>query len=284
MKKITKILLATDFSEDSYNAYKYALQLINNMKVEMIVLHVIPAMIPSLELPLVDQSAKKDRLGEAAMKMKAFIERGISETSSPGVNYYEKIHTSIEIGDPVKNIGQTIDSNQIKLTITGRRGQNNNLLKSLGTVSLSLLNDLKSDVFIIPSKTEYKTIKKVGFAMAYYNDNPYYITKTKEIFQNKDLEFEYVHIATQNKANYAEANLSQPPSNRFNNKKVQWSTISADNIAEALISFSLEKNLDVLVLLERKKGLFQKIFAKNTAKDVIKISEYPILVLKDDTH
>ena len=285
MKKITKILLATDFSEDSYNAYKYALELINEMKVELLVLHVVPSIIEPSGLTFVEKLSKKSSISDAVIEMRSFIQRGISEMNYTETNFYEKIQTDIEVGDPVKTIGEIVERNQINLIITGRRGQSNNIFKSLGSISLSLLNDLKTDIFIIPNKANYKTINKVLFASADYSNDSYYIEKTKEIFQKKDIEFEHVHVAPSKTTKDIEEQMAQ--TEFYSNNAVKYTLLTRDDtstntIVEALITFSKDKALDALVLLERKKGIFQKLFTKNTAKEVIKLSENPILVLKNN--
>jgi len=144
---------------------------------------------------------------------------------------------------------------------------------------------LKTDIFIIPNKANYKTINKVLFASADYSNDSYYIEKTKEIFQKKDIEFEHVHVAPSKTTKDIEEQMAQ--TEFYSNNAVKYTLLTRDDtstntIVEALITFSKDKALDALVLLERKKGIFQKLFTKNTAKEVIKLSENPILVLKNN--
>lgn len=284
MKKITKLLLATDFSEDSYDAYLYALNLIRDMNVDMEILHVIPAIFEPVGLPVVDNLSMKTALGDAVMQMKTFVQKGIAELDSSEVNFHEKIQTNIEIGDPVKTIRRIVKRDGINLTIVGRRGQSNKVLNSLGSVSMSLLKDLKSDILIIPSGTKYEAIHHVGIATDSHQKDPSIAAKAKEIFQKKGITFDYVHVSKEKSTDFAKilSNQKEYISPNVKEAAVEYSPIVDENVAKSLIRFAEEREIDVLVLSNKKKTIFQQLFLKSTIKELIRISNYPMMILKGD--
>ncbi len=118
MKNIDKILFATDFSEASKYACKYAIAMAKQFDAKLLVLHVIS----ELDVPLVglfpdhyvEAHIKETAVGSSKM-MAGFCNRNFKE--------FENFESLILTGIPFKTIIDTAESEDVSFIVVGTHGR-----------------------------------------------------------------------------------------------------------------------------------------------------------------
>ncbi len=139
-----KILVPYDASEFSNKALLVAIEVAENMKAQILILHVVPSLpisdkqyhkITSKEEELTFSSLIKERYQEISNKINRVIDEKVDEYNTSKI----PIKTELKIGTPANTILQFVEENSIDLIIIGSKGASgiSKLAKGLGLGSVS---------------------------------------------------------------------------------------------------------------------------------------------------
>ncbi len=134
MPELSKILLATDFSDDSVNALRYAEELARKFSSEIIVLHVdqplAPVMVselgPAFDVGAMNQIAEEQRL--AAQRE---LDRIVTRLRDGGI----KARSLLRVGAPFLEIIHAAQSEGVDLIVMGTHGRSGLAHVLLGSVA-----------------------------------------------------------------------------------------------------------------------------------------------------
>jgi universal stress protein A len=131
---INKILLATDFSDDSVNARRYAEELAHKFSAEIIVLHVdqplAPVMVGELG-PAFDVSAMTQIAEEQRLAAQRELDRIVTELRGGQI----KAKSMLRVGAPFVEIVQAARTEAVDLIVTGTHGRTGLAHVLLGSVA-----------------------------------------------------------------------------------------------------------------------------------------------------
>jgi nucleotide-binding universal stress UspA family protein len=119
MPSFDKILYATDFSESSEHAFKYALSLAQKFQSRLIILHVInePVDLRGFYVPHVSFENLEKEIEEGAQKM---MEKFCASHIGADFTDYE---TDIVTGIPYEEILRRADKEQVSFIVLGTQGR-----------------------------------------------------------------------------------------------------------------------------------------------------------------
>lgn len=118
MKKIDKILFATDFSESSDNAFEYAQTMATAFNARLVIIHVInePVDLRGFYVPHISFDKLEEEIRQGAEKMM----RKFCETKLGGYADYE---SSVVSGIPYEEILKKADAENVSLVVMGTHGR-----------------------------------------------------------------------------------------------------------------------------------------------------------------
>ena len=155
--KIKKILYATDLSQNSAYAFRYAVEAAEIYEAEIYILHVLER-IPSAEGYLLRDSPLGKRLKseyeaertEAVKKIKSRLGDFCRQELKDKPALLKRLTIQVIDGHPAAEILQKVDELKPDLLVMGTHGKGLLAHAFLGSVAKKILNRIKIPVFIIP--------------------------------------------------------------------------------------------------------------------------------------
>ena len=153
--KIKRVLYATDLSESSMYAFRYAVNTIEKHDAEMIVLHVIEAIPPAVQAYIMFnrniEDIKDEVVEETSTRLNEFCKGELQEKPQ----LLERIK-SVEAkeGYPADEILKVADEQKCDVIIMGTHGKGLLTHTFLGSVAERVLRRSTKPIFIIPLPKE----------------------------------------------------------------------------------------------------------------------------------
>ncbi|WP_020568840.1 universal stress protein [Neolewinella persica] len=280
-----KILLPTDFSDTAASALRYGEFLAKRLDFELEVVHAHDGYGHS-EDPTV-------RKGDLTTKMNVqhqldeFLRLNSTQATANKATKTEpllKIKTREVTGSPVDTILKLSDDGDTALIVMGGVGSGkvSSNTPMFGSVAKSIALNAKVPVLLIPQGHDQPSLEKVSIT---FNDfKPLQETSDKADFLIDAFKpkMRLVHVEHHDddreslkKMNLLKASLKTG----FPDYSVDLDVLPPANLAESLLAYIAEFDLDLLVMGHRKRGLFSRLFLRSGVAPVLDISPIPILVV-----
>ena len=192
MKKSKNILVPTDFSTPSSNAFRYALLLADKLEANIQLLHVVFPEAEPLDFPVLVAQSTQLRLESAKEQLTDFVNIGMTQMVEQLKNV-PAITTNIELGTPSKIISDIADKNDIDLIIIGTKGAHSNLEKFMGSVSAGVVKKSPCSVLVVPESAEMR-FEKVAYASDLNDADPFEIWKMIRLLDLESPTIRCIHF------------------------------------------------------------------------------------------
>lgn len=266
MENFTSIILLTDFSEPAKNAIKYAVDAFGE-GVEYNLINSYYARTSSATLlDLNDMLAKESMAG---------LEEEIAWMKNEYPNLKLDVYPHSIFGSPVDAIKKLAIDHDHDLVIMGTKGSSGVESVLFGSVASLVIRATVVPVISVPPNCSYNGFGTVVFAtdgQEIYKDQilaP--IQKLQDNF-NSDITVFSVDKAGQH---------TDLESMNLNIDNAHYSTVEDDDVAGAVTHFCQEKNADLLVILPKHTGFFDRLFHKSISKQLVEQANMPILALEN---
>ena len=165
IKRIKKILYATDLSKNSAYAFLYATDLARSHDARIVILHAIEPIPPKAELyvGMTDEDRRKQQeeaIEEIKKRLRWFCKKAEDQIGPPCAELVSKI--LVLRGHPPEEILNAANEEDCDLIILGTHGKGFLAHTFLGSVSSAVLQRSRKPVFIIPLPSEKLTIEWDG--------------------------------------------------------------------------------------------------------------------------
>jgi nucleotide-binding universal stress UspA family protein len=271
---MSTVLVVTNFSGASRNALAYTCSLLQNTQARLVLLNIyaFPGAITS------------DAIAIAAMG--GIIERDTAlleqEYQWVQANYPAlPIDTEMVTGIFQEELHRKVIESNAVLVVMGADGNYNNLLSWDANIINSFI-DLPVPMLVVPAQVPYRPINKIAFACNYYRKNlqvPVSIIHKLVRFTGASLYV--INVVAPQELITDEA---------LHNKQVlQESLVDVNpvyfepefhNIISAIDHFTSEENIDMLLVIPTRHGIWHNIFQKNHTKGLVYLNHIPLLSVR----
>jgi len=151
--KIKRVLYATDLSENSTYAFRYAVNTAEKHDAEIIILHVIEELPPAVRVyaDMLIKSSIETRKDETIEKINLRLDEFCKRELLKKPECLERIKgVEVREGYPVDEILKTADKRECDIIIMGTHGKGLLTHAFLGSVAERVLRRSRKPVFIIP--------------------------------------------------------------------------------------------------------------------------------------
>jgi len=274
-----KILLPTDFSDNSWNAIKYALQLFKDQECNFVLLNTYTPIIYQFEYiqPSSAQFGLVDTLKEASQKGLDELQKNIlSEFNNPK-HVFTKISSfnslTTEIDDLYKN-------NIMDIIVMGTKGASGVTGVLFGSNTIHVIKNAKCPVMAIPSDFSFETPHEILFPTDYEIEyQAKHLKPIIDIAQNHISRVNIMHVYTGNDLTEAQQKNKSILETSIKNVAHLFHDIKNQNVPEAITNFQLKARINLLVMINNKHSFFENLFFKSTINQIGFHLNIPFLVI-----
>ena len=279
------ILYATDYSENSAAALKYAHALSRQLVNRLVITHVFdyPTVLGSEVLSEPFPNLEKDNFKMHRSKLEKFCAEHLGDQwDTPNIALEIEENKSV-----IKGIISVAEKWHAQIILVGMKGGSGLREILMGNTAKQLIEKAPCPILAVPGDASYTAIEKIVYATDFEEEDIYAIKKLVEIAKPLDAEIKVVHIST--KEEYA----GNPQMEWFKEtlvekvtyEKMTFQVLFSENIYDSLRIYLGDVGADLMVMLEReKKGFIKKWFHKDI---VIKFESYgrvPLMSFRDGHH
>ena len=275
-----RILFPTDFSETSKNAFVYAMNLADSLNAELIVLHVYD--LPNLNIGRMANTMQEvydsielenfeNLKDEIPVLRKIAEEHGFSGL---------KISTILKKGDLVWAIRDTVKSDKIDFLVMGTKGATGLKEVFLGSNTGAVITETEVPTFGIPEAAKFKSIKNIVFTTRFRMKDVKALKKVKEIAHHLGADVHCLYVKT-DKSDIKDVVLEDWKL-LFAKDNIMFHIIENNNIQKSILEFSTSHDVDMLAMLNHKRGFFEELFKQSITQQLAYHTQVPLLAIPEN--
>ena len=276
-----QILIPTDFSENSQNALRYAVEYFKGIPVNFYLLHVSPQSNPPiaeelLESPENPQSGISQNL---LHKLKETAKNCQILTPNP----LHKFHCILEKVSLVEAIRKQVTEKEIDCILMGTKGASNIENREIGSNTAEVITKVKCPVLVIPERAKFRGMKNIAFPTDY---NCIYKNKVVNTLSDT-LKLHHSNLRIVNtKPREQNLNSYQADSKRFlqdflRDTKHSFHFLENKNIEIGVQNFVETCEIDMIALIAKNLNIVQRLLFRPGVNSVRYHCEIPFLVIHE---
>lgn len=273
-----RVLLPTDFSENSINAIEYAVQIFKEEPCTFYLLNTYTPTVYHLEyvLSAPDQYGVYD-IKEASLKKMAEIESTIKAKYNNAKHSFTCISEFNTLIDEINN--QILQYN-IDLVVMGTKGATGAKEVLFGSSTVHTLKKAKCPVLAVPEGFSYEKPLEILFPTDYEIDYKERQTKTiTNIAEMHHSRINVLHVTYGYELSEQQEKNKKKLTRFFNNTTYLVHEVSNQNITEAINNFQIKNKVNMLIMINNKHSFFENIFFKKIINQIGFHVKIPFLVI-----
>lgn len=267
------IFLPTDFSPKSENAMKYAVDMYGEEPMHYVLIH-------SYDIPYQPNEVIISSILET---LKADVEKHLDiqeqKLNSLFHNPGNIVTKRMGVGSVVDMINYNEDMNP-DFVVMGTKGHSRTSGSyMIGSNTLQVIKSVDVPILIIPEDRSYSPLQRIVFGSDLKALNEEVIRPLNRVLDRTNASLTVVHVGelTEQSKEQSIRELDQLMGDRM----TSFIQINSSEIVEGLRRTTRDNEADLLVLVDRRKNFFQRIFHKSVTKKVGWKTEVPMLILHD---
>src|SRR5690554_3375236 len=165
-----KVLVPTDFSDNAFNALKYACQVFKYEKSEFFIVHAyadeVYRKVPEMQRSYLDELRE-----ETMRRSDGELKRILADIKEYAPNPQHKFRTISVFGALIDEANDLVNHENMDMVVMGTRGATNDRRLTFGSNTLQLLKYVHCPVLAIPEGYEYHSPKEILFPTNYMVPN-----------------------------------------------------------------------------------------------------------------
>lgn len=276
-----KILLPTDFSDNSIDAIHYAVEffgshtcefyLLNVQKVSSFVSDDLMAMQPSESIFNSIVNAAKERLEKLIMHIES--------------QYENKLHnfkSKVDYDNFIDAINQLVDIEDIDLIIMGTKGASNIAKTIFGSNAARVIQRANCPVLAIPNGYKYLPVEHIAFTSNYYTKyNTEDLKPLLDIVDMKKSQINILHVKESDYLTEHQENNRALLDECFLNTNHAFIELEEGDLFKKITNYLVDKDINLLAMMSRKHSFLERLFVRHAAESFAFDLRVPLLVLEN---
>jgi len=278
-----KILVPTDFSKNSWNAIKYALELYKSDECIFYFLNVFSA-----TQNVFDSLMNFEPGSELYELSKAKSEQGLIrildllgvEDQENKKHHFETISTFNYPSEAIKN---SVEKKDIEMIVMGTKGETDSRHIPYGSTAIYVMEKVRNcPVIVVPEKAKHTLPKEIVFPTSY---KTHYKRRELiyliDIAKKCDAKIEILHISEEEKLDENQKENKQLLKEIFEDVSYSFHELSYNSVEAAINIFIESRDSDMVAFINKKHFFFGSVLTQPLVKEVGFHSKVPILVMHD---
>lgn len=275
-----QILLPTDFSENSWNAIRYAMQMFEHDKCTFHLFNAYTPIVYDLTYVLISpaQFGLGDTVRNASQENLTELKARILKEL--GTNALHRFETIARFETLITGIKEVIVERDIDLVVMGTKGATGAKEILFGSNTVQVFREVKCPILAIPSQYEYKAPENILFP----TDLEVEFTKElllvlKEIAKLHQAKINVMHVSTGYDLTEHQERHKTLLDTLFKRVGYEFHDFENMEIAEAITEFQIRHEIQLLAMINNKHSFFENVFMKNTIHQIGFHLTIPFLVI-----
>lgn len=280
MKTIKNILVPTDFSATSRNAFHYAKVFAEACGASITLLHVKEPFWAASEIAVAPSSESEDlRLHEA---MDTFL----SDESQENIMVKSRVKTRILRGEPVSRIVEISQTEEIDYIIMGTTGLQDFISKVIGSVSLDVANKAYCPVILVPRDAQWMPLNRVMFASNYESTTGTMVKNIAHFASDFDAAIHFVNIDDNKMVHdkVSENILNELCENADPKVVFEVHTVHGGDAVKHLRQYAYENKINLIVFVSKHRGFWKNLIHNSVSKNMAISTDIPMMVMHFDDY
>jgi len=275
-----RLLYATDYSQNSELALKYAYNMSTKMEARLMVVHVFdyPTMLDDLSLK--GEDVFPDIEGDAIKKHLSKLHTFCTQNLKGKLDELNIEIEAIEKKSVVKGIISKANEMEAFLIITGMKGGNALREILMGNTTKHLLEKSPCPVLAIPNDASHKQIETIVYATDFEEEDLGAIDKLTEIAKPFNAKIKIVHISSLKEivGKRQMNDIREKIKKHIKYTNMELDIFYSDDVFNDLKIYLGKSNADLIAMLEREsKSLSSQIFHRDLVKRMESYGKVPLI-------
>jgi nucleotide-binding universal stress UspA family protein len=275
------ILVPTDFSDYSRSALVYSLALAKSLELDVLVYHSFDVGIAPGTNPNSYQKLEYQEEARAEKRLTNFVADFKEEEKEINIRI---LTTS---GDAKEEIPEIAERYKSALVVMGTQGAAGLKEVFLGSVTVSVAQNVSCPVLAIPVGLVYKDFDDIVYATNFDQNDFQIIDTLLKLGEYFDSKLTCLHIYNQMEDALLSNKKMESLEKKYEDlplKTISFKSQFHKNTYEGLENYLDKHSVDMLVMLMQQHSFFEKLFKKSLSKKVaLNIEITPLLILKKTT-
>ncbi len=273
-----RIVVPTDFSASATSAMNYAIEMAKEIGAAVHLYHVYQVPVAVSDVPVVIVSVEE--LKKNAEEQLEYLKKGLEHITS---DKPVKVTTEATMGNTVDELEELCKRMHPFMVVMGSRGSTGMERILFGSTTLTAIKHLTCPVIVVPPGTNYKGIKKVGFACDFrkvIETTPtHYIQELVQLFGaslhvlNVDYDNKHFKPETPEESLFLHTLLKD--------LNPEYHFIEEKDIEDGINKFAEENNLDLVITIPKKHKLLDSLFRKSSTRQLVFESHIPVMCIHE---
>jgi len=276
-----KILLPTDFSENSINAIRYALAFFEREACEFYILNVqkVSSFVSDDLMAMQPTESIFDSLIVAAK------ERIKNLTDDLVANHSNPLHTfksNVDYDNFIDAINQLVVIEKINLIVMGTRGGSKLDKRIFGSNTIRVIQRCSCPVLAIPQGYTYEEISDIAFPSNYYTKyNAEDLFPLVSLAEKQDYTVHVIHVKDSEHLTEFQENNRAFLDSCFTNINHSFIELEQGRLFKMINNYMAANSVDLLALMSRKHSFLERLFTTHPVESFAFNLKVPLLVMEN---
>lgn len=274
------ILLPTDFSDNSWNAIKYAIKLFKNEACVFHLLNTYTPIIYNVEYVLgyPAQFGLGDAIRNTSQENLKELVGKIAEEFPNNLNH--KFETLARFDTLISGIKEFMSKHTTHVIVMGTQGATGAKEVLFGSNTVHVFKEIKCPVIAIPSGFEYENPHEVLFPTDLgVNYKVTQLGLLKEIAESHNSRINAMHVSTGYELTESQISNKLELESMFKNISFLFHELKSMDVTDAINQFQIKTKINLLAMINNKHSFFENLFFQSKLKQIGFHLNIPFLVI-----
>ncbi|MDV7138431.1 universal stress protein [Maribacter sp. TH_r10] len=276
-----KILVPMDFSDNAFNALKYACHVFKYEKSEIFIMHAYADEVYQQD-KLTKRSLLEQVKEETFRKSEENLDKVFKQIKHEYPNPHHKYKLVSAFGSLIDEVNDLVNRENMDIVVMATRGETNDRRLTFGSNTLQVLKYISCPVLAIPEGYAYHPPKEVLFPTNYLV--PYKRRELKllcEISGSFRSTIHMLYIDPIKKLSFRQEDNQQFLRESLPKAKLVFETTQEKDKSIAITKYILHNNIDMLVLVNSRHSFIEDMLVQSTLDKIGLHIKIPFLVMQN---